>query len=67
MSQNLGNPKGEGQHRPSHSSDESREGSRYEGFEGMNYEQRRPLYSPHQVNKGNLEGNAQNGQRRDEV
>ena len=47
MSQNMRNQPGEGDTSSGRQAD-NRERSRYEGFEGMNYEQRRPSYSPKQ-------------------
>ena len=69
MSQNSRNTQGEGPANSSRSFGENRDSSRYEGFEGMNYEQRRPLYSPQQTGnntKENMEGSG-DGKRRDEL
>ena len=55
MSQNLRNQPGEGQ-RNTARGDEQKERSSYEGFEGMNYEQRRQPFNPQQMsNKRNQE------------
>ena len=45
MSENVRNQPGESQGRPDRASDGPRR-TRFEGFEGMNYEQRRQPYNP---------------------
>ena len=59
MSQNMRNQPGEGHSNTGRAAGENREKGRYESFEGMNYEQRRPSYSPQQVS--NNEKNESNG------
>jgi len=45
-------------------SGENRERNGGDGFEGMNYEQRRPSYNPQQVNNSNTnDNNEYNGER----
>ena len=56
MSQNMRNKPGEQEN--SGRGNEGHERKRYEGFEGMNYEQRRPPYNP-QRTSGNRNGNNQ--------
>lgn len=46
MSQNTRNQPGDNQGTPGRGMNDSRERSRYEGFEGMNYEQIRQPYNP---------------------
>ena len=68
MSQNLRNQPSEHQGNSGRSA-ENWKGSRYYGFEGMNYEQRRPSYSPQQVSNNDKEDINSGGseKRRDEL
>ncbi|HEU0112594.1 MAG TPA: hypothetical protein VFQ73_17090 [Flavisolibacter sp.] len=69
MSQNSGHNPGEGNGNVRRSAGNSNERNSYEGFEGMNYEQRRPSYSPHQVNNDAKDDRKETsgGKRRDEI
>ena len=67
MSQELRDQSNEGQQGPDNPSGKDR--TRYEGFEGMNYEQRRGPYDPQKIghrNKDNIKGR-NSEQRRDEL
>jgi hypothetical protein len=69
MSQNTRNRQGEGPGNTGRSLNDNRGGSRYEGFEGMNFEQRRPAYHPQKASnkdKDNREGGGE-GNRREDV
>ena len=68
MSENLRKKPAEGEGHKERSSHENRNRSRYqsEGFEGMNYEQRRPAYSP-QVNRNTADHDRVKGKRPDQV
>jgi len=67
MSENLRKQPCEGGGHLGRSAGESRERPHYEGFEGMNYEQRRPSYNPGQVNTSKNDNKDNKGKRRDEL
>lgn len=67
MSQNLRNQQGDSQGNSGRGSNESQERKNYEGFEGMNYEQRRPPYNPHHTSSGSRSDGDSNGERREEL
>lgn len=50
MSQTMRNQPGEGQGNPGEASNTDQDKKCYEGFEGMNYEQRRQPYDPEHAN-----------------
>jgi hypothetical protein len=66
MSQNIGNRQSDSQGNSGRGSGEIEDRKNHEGFEGMNYEQRRPPYNPQHIN--NHGNNSQdNSKRRDEL
>ena len=56
MSENLRNQPFENKGNADHCSRENRVRSDYEGFEGMNYEQRRPSYNPRKISSKKNDG-----------
>jgi hypothetical protein len=67
MSQDLRSRPDEGRDSSSRAGDKVQVRSRFEGFEGMNYEQRRPAYSPQRISNSDRNGsNESKGKRRDE-
>ena len=69
MSQNLRNQPGEGQGESESASNNNQERKRYEGFEGMNYEQRRQPYNSQYSNNRNRDdiNSGNGGKRREEI
>jgi hypothetical protein len=73
MSQNSRNPANEGQGnsgRTDNSSPRSNERMHLDGFEGMNYEQRRGPYNPHrngEGERGDMDGASSSANRRDDL
>jgi hypothetical protein len=67
MSENLRKQPCEGGGHLGRSAVENRERPRHEGFEGMNYEQRRPSYTPRQASTSKNDSNKDKGKRRDEL
>lgn len=66
MSQDLRNRPDEGRDSSERAGDKEQNHSRFEGFEGMNYEQRRPAYSPQRINNSDRDGsNVGKGYRSD--
>lgn len=67
MSQNMGNQPSDSQGNSGRGSTEAQDRKNYEGFEGMNYEQRRQPFNPQHMSINN--GNENNGhrERRDEL
>ena len=66
MLQNMRNQPSESQGNSGRESNTNRERKDYEGFEGMNYEQRRQAYDPKHI--GNSENdNESSGKRRDNL
>jgi hypothetical protein len=67
MLQNLRNQPGDSQGNSGRGADETQERKNYEGFEGMNYEQRRPPYNPHHTGNSNGNDGDGNSKRHDEL
>lgn len=67
MSQNLRNKPSDNQGNSGRGSDDAPERKNYEGFEGMNYEQRRQPYNPQHTGNGHGENSNGNSERRDEL
>lgn len=67
MSQMLNNRPDESGNNSARYSGESPEKSRYEGFEGMNYEQKRPSFPTQPTSSKNGSHNDHKGKRRDEL
>jgi len=69
MSQNLWKLPSDVQLDSGRGANGSRERKQYEGFEGMNYEQRRQPYNPQQVANRNVDdvSDGGNNQRREEL
>lgn len=67
MSHNSRNHAGERQGNPRHGSDQDSESKNHEGFEGMNYEQRRQPFNPQRSRNTRKDDNEGDGQRRDEI
>lgn len=69
MFQNTRNQQGDGPGNSGHSFNDNRDRSRYKGFEGMNYEQRRPSYHPQQTSNNDKENTVSggDGNRREDV
>lgn len=67
MSQNSGNEPNENVGRSGRRSNDSLENTRYEGFEGMNYEQRRPPYPTRSDDNNRKDVNSGSNKRRDEM
>ena len=67
MSQNLRNQPNEDQLSSGRGSNENQFRKRNEGFEGMNYEQRRPPYNPKHGSSSDRNDDNGNGKRRDEL
>lgn len=67
MSQNTRNQPSESQGNSGRLSNANRDRNRYEGFEGMNYEQVRQPYNQQQHNNDREDINGSNGMRRDEL
>jgi hypothetical protein len=67
MSQNMRNQPGDSQGNSGRGSSDNSERKNYEGFEGMNYEQKRQPYNPPHAD--NTSGNDSNGnsKRHDEL
>jgi hypothetical protein len=67
MSQNIRSESSDSKGNSGRGSNESQDRKSYEGFEGMNYEQKRQPYNPRPI--GNTSGNDSNGtrERRDEL
>jgi len=67
MSQDLRSRPDEGRD-SSGRGDKTQDRSRFEGFEGMNFEQRRPAYNPQQISNSDRHGsNNDKPKRRDEL
>jgi hypothetical protein len=66
MSQNMGNQPSDSQGSSGRGSNETQERKNYEGFEGMNYEQKRQPYNPQHVNNSRSNIHDDN-ERRDEL
>jgi len=67
MSQNLWSPSGDSQENSGRGLDEKQERKNYEGFEGMNYEQKRQPYNPKHTSTKRGNDNGGDGERRDEL
>jgi hypothetical protein len=67
MSQTLNNRPDESGNNSERGTGENRERVRYEGFEGMNYEQKRPSYPPQTTTGKNEINRGSKGKRRDEL
>lgn len=67
MLQNTRNQQSNSQGHPGRGSNDTQESKNYEGFEGMNYEQRRQPYDPQHI--GNYSSNDSNNgtERHDEL
>ena len=66
MSQNTRNQPGDSQGNSGRGSNEPQDRKNYEGFEGMNYEQRRQPYNP-QHTSNNVNDSDGGRERRDEL
>jgi len=67
MSQNTRNQPGDSQGNSGRESNDRREQRNYEGFEGMNYEQRRQPYNPGHISNNRRDDTYGNDDRRDEL
>jgi hypothetical protein len=67
MSQNTRIESSDSQGNSGRGSDDSIERKSYEGFEGMNYEQRRQPYNPQHTSNGNGNNSNGNEKRHDEL
>ena len=67
MSQNTRNQPSDSQGNSGRGSDEMKDRKNYEGFEGMNYEQRRQPYNPQHTNNGGGNNSDGHSERRDEL
>ena len=67
MSQNMRNQQSENQGISGRGSNDSQERTSYEGFEGMNYEQRRQPYNPQHASNNTANDNDGNSKRHDEL
>ena len=67
MSQNSGHEPNENVGRSGRRSNDSQESNRYEGLEGMNYEQRRPPYPLRSDDNRRKDINNDSKKRRDEM
>lgn len=67
MSQNMRNESNDSQRNSGRGSNETQDRKKYEGFEGMNYEQKRQPYNPQHMG-GNSGHKSDSGrERRDEL
>lgn len=66
MSQNTRNQQSDSQGNSGRGLGEMQDSSNYEGFEGMNYEQRRQPYNPQHTSNSSGDDSDGNSQRRDE-
>lgn len=66
MSQNTRNQQSDSQGNSGRGLGEMQDNSNYEGFEGMNYEQRRQPYNPQHANNSSGDDSDGNSQRRNE-
>jgi hypothetical protein len=67
MSQNTGNQPSDSQGNSGRGSNESQERKNYEGFEGMNYEQRRQPFNPQHTGNNNGTNSNSGDQRHEEL
>lgn len=67
MSQNTRNQQGDSQSNSGRGSNDTQERKNYEGFEGMNYEQRRQPYDPQQIGNCSSNGSTGSNERHDEL
>lgn len=67
MSQNMRNQQSDSQGNSGRGSGETEDRKNYEGFEGMNYEQRRQPYNPQHINDNGRNDSQGNNKRRDEL
>jgi hypothetical protein len=67
MSQNTGNQPSDSQGNSGRGSNESQERKNYEGFEGMNYEQRRQPFNPQHTGNNNGTSSNSGDQRHEEL
>jgi len=68
MSQNMGNQPSDSQGNSGRGSNNSQDSKRYEGFEGMNYEQvRQPYNSNHNSNGTRSDDSSGGSKRHDEL
>lgn len=67
MSQNMRNQPCDSQGNSGRGSNETQDRENYEGFEGMNYEQRRQPYNPHHIDNSSRTNNEGSSKRRDEL
>ena len=67
MSQNMRNELSDSQSNSGRGLNENQERKSYEGFEDMNYEQRRQPYNPQHISNNNGNNSDGGGERRDEL
>jgi len=67
MSQNMRNEASDSQGNSGRGSNDTQERRNYEGFEGMNYEQRRQPYNPQHIGRNNEDGTDPNSKRHEEL
>jgi hypothetical protein len=67
MSQNMRNQPSDSQGNSGRGSEEAQDRKNYEGFEGMNYEQRRQPYDPQHISSSGGNDSNGNSERRDEL
>ena len=67
MSQNTRNQPSDSQGNSGRGSNEMQERNNYEGFEGMNYEQRRQPYNPQHSGRNNGSSGDPNSKRHEEL
>ena len=67
MLQNMRNQQGDSQGNFGRGSNETEDRKNYEGFEGMNYEQRRQPYNPQYASHNTANDNDGNSKRHDEL
>ena len=67
MSQNTRNQQSDSQGNSGRGSNESQDRKNYEGFEGMNYEQRRQPYNPQHIGRNNEDDTDPNSKRHEEL
>jgi hypothetical protein len=67
MSQNMRNEASDSQGNSGRGSNDTQERRNYEGFEGMNYEQRRQSYNPQHTSNSIANDNDSNSKRHEEL
>ena len=67
MSQNMRNQQGDSQGNSGRGSNDAQDGKNYEGFEGMNYEQKRKPYNPQSISNNRGNSSERDDERQDEL